>query len=471
MTAAPTKSVRDSSPPERVAAGKKLRRKARRSSHAEWDPPADRSDPVALLEQQATSRVPELVPIRHGRMLASAFAFFRGGAAIMAADLAATPRTGIRVQLCGDAHLSNFGGFAAPDRDLVFDVNDFDETLPGPWEWDVKRLAASLEIAGRENGFGSEQRGAVVLAAVREYREAMRRLANTGNLDVWYQRLDVGRFAELWGASVRGKEVKALEHTVAKARAKDSLRAFSKLTRTVDGERRIISDPPLIVPIEELAPGEDAAGIEDRLEAVIDSYRDSLPNDRRRLFESYRYVHSARKVVGVGSVGTRAWIVLLLGRDQDDPLFLPVKEAQPSVLEAHAGVSEFTHPGKRVVEGQRLMQAASDIFLGWLTATGEDGEQRYFYVRQLWDQKASSHVELMPPDEMTAYAEACGSTLARAHARAGDRAAIAGYLGGGTTFETAITDFAAAYADQNERDFAAFKAAVEAGRLAARTGL
>jgi uncharacterized protein (DUF2252 family) len=455
-------------PAERVALGKTARAQAPRSSHGDWEPAADRADPVAILEQQALSRVPELVPLRYSRMLASAFAFFRGGAAIMAADLAPTPQSGIRVQLCGDAHLSNFGAFAAPDRDLVFDVNDFDETLPGPWEWDLKRLVASIEIAARERGFDRAERDRVVLASVREYRQTMRRLAELTNLDLWYLRLDLSATLERWGSADAAREQrKAFDRSIAKGRAKDRMRAFSKLTCRVDGELRIVSDPPIIVPVEELASAEQIEHGAERLKAILHTYRASLGAAQRRLFESYRYVDTARKVVGVGSVGTRTWIALFVGRDEDDPLFLQVKEAQESVLEPFAGQSEFGHRGERVVEGQRLTQAAGDILLGWTSAKGLDDVERAYYVRQLWDQKTTAPVETMSPRRLDTYAQMCGSTLARAHARSGDRIAIAAYLGASDTFDLALARFATAYADQNERDYAGFKETIAAGRISA----
>ena len=426
---------------------------------------------MELLEQQGTTRVTELVPIRYGRMLVSPFTFYRGAAAIMASDLAATPRSGIEVQACGDAHLENFGGFAAPDRSLVFDVNDFDETLPGPWEWDVKRLAASFAVAGRGRGFADEERRSAIGAAVRKYREVIRQLAEKRNLDVWYLRLDVAGILRQYQAAAGKKQLKAAERNVAKARAKDSQRALSKLTHRVDGELRIISDPPLIVPLEEAFPGEQGRQADAQIREILDDYRDTLADDRRHLFKDYRYVHAARKVVGVGSVGTRCWIALFTGRDDQDPLFLQVKEAEASVLEPYTAPSEFDHHGQRVVEGQRLTQAASDIFLGWLTAKGPDGKPRDFYLRQLWDGKGSARVDAFSPREMTAYAEVCGSTLARAHARSGDRIAIAAYLGGGDAFDRAITDFAEAYADQNERDYEAMKQAASDGRVTVQDGL
>jgi uncharacterized protein (DUF2252 family) len=468
------RSVREAprvTPEERAAAGKATRAEVPRSSHAVWDPPADRADPVAVLKDQARSRVSELIPIRHGRMLASEFAFFRGGAAIMAADLAATPSSGFRVQLCGDAHLSNFGGFASPDRDMIFSVNDFDETIPGPWEWDVKRLAASFAIAGRERGFSPRERRGIVLASMSRYREAMREFAGMRNLDVWYARLDATGVLERWRKDVTAKAVRTFERNVAKARGKDSLRALAKLCHNVNGGPRIISDPPLIVPLDELLSGADHAQLDAGVRRILRDYQRSVPRDRRPLLDGYEVVDVARKVVGVGSVGTRAWIALLLGRDGGDPLFLQVKEAQESVLAPFAGASRYRNQGQRVVEGQRLMQAASDILLGWYRTEGLDGKQRDFYVRQLWDWKLSADVEHMSPATMRIYGEACGWTLARAHARSGDRIAIAAYLGSGRQFESAIAEFAEAYADQNERDYRTFGAAVDDAVLTAEQGL
>jgi uncharacterized protein (DUF2252 family) len=453
---------------DRASAGKEARSRVPRDSHAEGLPARSR-DPVAILETQAATRAPELVPIRYGRMLVSPFAFFRGAAAVMAADLAETPRSGFEVQLCGDAHLENFGVFAAPDRRLVFDVNDFDETLPGPWEWDVKRLAASFAVAGRERGFEEAQRRSIVANAVRGYRDAIRRLAEARNLDVWYERLDVESARDRWEGEVTKKERQRFERNLAKARTKDSLRAFSKLTHEVDGELRIISDPPLIVPLEDLFP-DLTEGVESRVRGLLNQYRITLQGDRRHLLDQFQYVHTARKVVGVGSVGTRAYIVLLLGRDRGDPLFLQAKEAEASVLEPHLAPSAYEHSGERVVEGQRLMQAASDLFLGWLTAEGPDGKRRHFYLRQLWDQKGSALVDVMSPRAMTAYAEICGSTLARAHARSGDRIEIAAYLGRGEGFDRAVTEFAEAYADINQRDYEALRQAVDGGRVWAEKG-
>jgi uncharacterized protein (DUF2252 family) len=459
------------SPAERAARGKAARAEVPRSSHAGWKPGA-RQDPVAVLAEQGRSRVADLVPVRYGRMLVSPFTFYRGAAAVMAADLAQTPQSGIRVQLCGDAHLSNFGGFASPDRELVFDINDFDETLPGPWEWDVKRLATSVEIAGRDLEFKPAARQSAVLATVRAYREAMRQFASMRNLDVWYARLDAAGILERVGQRVDGKARKAFSQQLEKARAKDSMRAFSKLTCVVDGQQRIVSDPPLIVPIEDLMPGADGEAIEEDIRQLLHSYRSSLAGDRRRLLEGFRYVHLAHKVVGVGSVGSRAWIVLLMGRDDQDPLFLQVKEAQASVLEPFAGAARQRNRGQRVVEGQRLMQAAGDILLGWLrVAQGLDGQQRDFYVRQLWDWKVSAELETMRPSVMSAYGQLCGWTLARAHARTGDRIAIAAYLGSGDTFDRALVAFAEAYADQNERDHRALAEAAESGAVTARADL
>ena len=459
-------------PAERESAGKEARSHAPRSCHADWEPHAQRPDPVETLVRQDATRVPQLVPIRHGRMLASPFAFYRGAAAIMAADLASCPSSGLEVQLCGDAHLSNFGVFLAPDRRLIFDVNDFDETHPGPFEWDVKRLAASFAVAGRSLGLKPGRRRAAIAAAASGYRNEIRRLARLRDLDVWYSRVDVQMLERVLD-SISARDRKALSREAAKAERKDSLRALAKLTRT-DGERlRIRSDPPLIVSVDDmLQDGDDRAAIEDRIRALLEAYRGTLSSDVRRLVGRYRYEHLAHKVVGVGSVGTRCWIVLMLGRDQGDPLFLQVKEAGPSVLAPFARRTPYRHQGRRVVEGQRLMQAASDILLGWISAEGVlDGRPRDFYVRQLWDGKGSAEIETMGSDELRLYANLCGETLARGHARSGDRIAIASYLGGGDGFDRAICDFARAYADQNERDYAAFSEAVESGRLEAQTGL
>jgi uncharacterized protein (DUF2252 family) len=459
------------SPADHAARGKAARKEVPRASHAAWAPSADRPDPVDLLEEQSATRVPELVPIRYGRMLVSPFTFYRGGAYIMASDLAYTPVSGLMVQLCGDAHLSNFGGFASPERRMVFDINDFDETLPGPWEWDVKRLAASFEIAGRDRDFSESKRRAAVLAVVRSYREAMAAFAEMRDLDVWYSHLDVEALLPRLQKAVGSKAGKNLERNLAKARTKDSMKALGKLTHLVDGQPKILSNPPLVVPVAELFPESEAADFEKKIRALIRRYRASLQNDRRVLVERYELADLARKVVGVGSVGTRAWIVLMLGRDGQDPLFLQVKEAGASVLERFVGTSAFKNHGQRVVEGQRLMQASSDIFLGWIHTTGLDGVERDFYLRQLWDWKASAAVETFTPRMLTTFAKMCGWTLARAHARSGDRIAIAAYLGSGTAFDEAIADFSAAYADQNQVDYDRFKAAVDEGSLRVESGL
>jgi uncharacterized protein (DUF2252 family) len=456
---------------ERAARGKAARAEVPRRVHGEWFAPGDRRDPVELLEEQAASRVPELVPIRYGRMLVSPFTFYRGAAYLMAADLARSPRTNVNAQLCGDAHLSNFGAFAAPDRQLVFDINDFDETLPGPFEWDLKRLVASFAVAGRDLEFPVKQRRQVNLAVTRAYREAMRALASMKTLDLWYSRVDVDALIAQFRSAASAKRRKLMEKNLAKTRAKDSLRAFSKLTATVGGEPRIVSDPPLIVPIEDLAGSNDREAIEAFARDVTRGYRRTLQGDRRHLLERFRYVHGARKVVGVGSVGTRAWILLMVGRDNDDPLLLQLKEAEASVLEPFLGKSRYADHGQRVVEGQRLMQAASDIMLGWDRVTGVDGVKRDFYFRQLWDNKGSAIVEGMKPRELTAYAEICGRTLARAHARSGDAVSISSYLGSSDALDTALADFAELYADQNELDYAAIAAAVKTGRVRAQTGL
>jgi uncharacterized protein (DUF2252 family) len=453
----------------REANGKKARKQTPRSSHGEWKPSATREDPIVVLARQAESRVAELVPIRYGRMLVSPFAFYRGAAAIMAADLAKTPTSGLRVQLCGDAHLSNFGGFTSPEREMLFDINDFDETLPGPWEWDLKRLAASVCVAGRELGFEAAQIDEIVKWTVRTYREAMRHFAEMGNLEVWYAKLNVQDVMALANELqvVRRKRLVKLERNVGKARGKDSTRAVAKLTETVDGHLQFVNEPPLIVPLEDLLKPRQREELRERLGQMLSAYRTSLPDDRRTLLDGYSFQSIARKVVGVGSVGTRAWVMLFVGRDEGDPLVLQAKEAQESVLEPYVGASEYANHGQRVVEGQRLMQAASDIFLGWLPALGADDVLRDFYVRQLWDGKFSVDVEAMVPSGLQAYGRLCGWTLARAHARTGDRVAIASYLGSGSTFDSAIVEFSRAYADQSEEDYQALVAAVQSGRLPA----
>ena len=414
--------------------------------------------------------MPELVPVRHGRMLVSPFTFYRGAALPMAADLAGTPASGLRVQLCGDAHLSNFGAFASPERRLVFDVNDFDETLPGPFEWDVKRLAASLAVAGRDNGFPAKARRKIVLAAAEGYRTAMRAFAKQPLLDVWYAHLDIEQAIGELQAQVKAERFKAAEGLLAKAHTRDSTQALGKLTTVVDGRRRIISDPPMIVPVEDVFADVAADAIYEQLRAVLGKYRRTLQSDRRHLLGQFTLVQVARKVVGVGSVGTRAWILLMDALDGVEPLFLQAKEAQPSVLAEYCGRSQYANQGERVVAGQHLMQAHGDIFLGWTrVANPVDGVDRDFYVRQLRDWKFSAPIEAMIPQGMTFYARLCGWTLARAHARSGDRIALAAYLGGSARFDQAIAGFAETYADQNERDYAALQAAVKDGKAEATT--
>ena len=453
-----------------TAPGRAERRQTPRRSHAEWTPAPDRRDPVEIVERESDSRVPELVPIRYGRMLASAFTFYRGAAAVMAADLAGVPSSGIHAQLCGDAHLSNFGLFAAPDQRLVFDLNDFDETHVGPWEWDVKRLATSMEIAARDLDFPKKLRAKAVRATVRRYRETMREFAGMGHLDVWYARLDVDNAAKTLGLAVDDADEARVRRLADKARQKDSVHAAAKLTEVVDGRLRFVNEPPLIERLDELLPDAEADELERRIAELLESYKASLSPDRRLLLDRYRFVDMARKVVGVGSVGTRAWVVLLEGRDRRDPLVLQAKEAEASVLEDYTGPSAFENHGERVVQGQRLMQATGDILLGWLRSRGIDGEQRDFYVRQLWAGKGSANIAEMTPKRLTAYGELCAWTLARAHARSGDRGAIAGYLGSSAAFDDAIVAFAAAYADQNDQDFAAMQAAVASGRLTVQAG-
>jgi uncharacterized protein (DUF2252 family) len=425
---------------ERVARGKAARQEVPRAGHALFEPLATRADPVELLERQAKTRVPELVPIRYGRMLVSPFTFYRGAALIMAHDLAGTPRSGLNVQCCGDAHLSNFGVFASPERKLVFDVNDFDETLPGPWEWDVKRLAVSMLIAARSNGFRAKEQDRIVLETVGRYRTAMAEFAGMNNLEVWYSHLDIEDVLQDYASQFKPKVVKRADKQLAKARTKDSMTAFSKLTQVVDGKPRIVDESPLIVPIDQLAHGEARDDMFEGLHQLLRDYRQTLEFDRRVLLEAFDLTDFARKVVGVGSVGTRAWIALLLGRDGQGPLFLQMKEAEASVLEEFLGPSEFSNHGERVVVGQRLMQAVSDIFLGWLHAeSGLDNKPRDFYGRQLKDWKGSAEIEQMVPKGMATYGKLCGWTLARAHARSGDRIAIASYLGNGDSFDRAIS--------------------------------
>jgi uncharacterized protein (DUF2252 family) len=452
---------------ERRTRGKAAREAVSRKSHGDWSEPAGRADPVAVLEEQGKTRVTELLPIRHARMAASPFAFFRGSAAIMAADLAGMPRSGLTAQLCGDAHLSNFGGFAAPDRELVFDLNDFDETLPGPWEWDVKRLGASIAIAARDAGLGGRDRRTAVSAAGRAYREAMRDFAEMRNLDVWYMRLEADEILARAREGLGEKAARKLERDMERAERKNSLRALDRLTKRVNGELRLINDPPLMVRLSELLPEADASALTEALRSIVRDYTDSLRPDLRPVVESYRAVDVARKVVGVGSVGTRAWVVLMLGRDDQDPLFLQVKEAGRSVLQPHVGRGRYANQGRRVVEGQRLMQAAGDVLLGWIrTRSVEDGE-RDFYVRQLWDWKLSVAIERFDVDGFERYSRLCGRTLARAHARTGDRVAIAAYLGSSDAFDNALARFAESYADTNEADHRALVDAIRSGRVAA----
>jgi uncharacterized protein (DUF2252 family) len=508
----PVKQVAHPSIDERKAMGRQAGERTPPSSHANWRPAADRPDPVGLLEEQNLTREPDLVPVRHGRMMVSPFTFYRGAAKIMAADLKDTPVAGLRAQLCGDAHLSNFGAFASPERKLLFDLNDFDETLPGPFEWDVKRMAASFAIAARNNGFSKADAREATLASVRAYREAMAEFAQMRTMDIWYSHLDEDEL--MAGARVAISEVtagtaaakkkekkdkqagqtkaakkegkqekrdvqqekqakraeKTAQKTLAKAHTRDSLQALSKLCELVDGQYRIVSQPPIVVPARDLAatygmsPDEVVPTIHDRFRA----YRATLQDDRRQLLERFKVVDAARKVVGVGSVGTRAFIVLLEGRDEDDPLFLQIKEATSSVLEAYLPKSRYRQHGERVVAGQRMMQAASDIYLGW--TKGAD-VNRHFYWRQLRDMKGSALVEAMIPLGMTYYARICGWTLARAHARSGDPIAIAECLGGGDEFDKSITDFSERYADQNEQDYQEFVKAVRSGRIEAREGV
>jgi uncharacterized protein (DUF2252 family) len=456
---------------EQAAQGRTARTRVRRRDHAIFEPAPDRPNPLDLLAEQAATRVPDLVPIRYGRMVVSPFTFFRGAALVMAADLASTPVSGLKVQACGDAHLSNFGVFASPERHLIFDVNDFDETLPGPWEWDVKRLAASLAIAGRDRGFSPAERRTVVIAAAEMYRSAIRGFASMGAMDVWYAHLDVDDVMARFGSQLSATSRKRTQDELTKARTRDSLQAFNKLTTLVDGQRRIVSDPPLIVPVEELLSEGDTTEFMTSIRGLLRVYRRTLSSERRVLLDRFELRQMARKVVGVGSVGTRAWILLMEGRDDGQPLFLQAKEAQASVLERFVGKSEFSNSGQRVVVGQRMMQAASDVFLGWDRVPGLDGVVRDFYVRQLRDWKGSADISLMVPAGMAAYARLCGWTLARSHARSGSRVAIAAYLGAGPSFENAIATFAETYADQNERDYEQLRQAVAEGKITAEMGL
>ncbi len=450
---------------ERLAEGRAERESVPLEAHGEWVTPAERPDPVGILEKQNASRVPELVPIRHGRMIVSPFTFYRGSAAIMAWDLSQTPTTGLGVQCCGDAHLSNFGVFAAPDRRVVFDLNDFDETLPAPFEWDLKRLVASFVVAARGNGHRPKDQRAAARTVAAAYRATMATAATMRFLDVWYTRFDADKLIADLAPTVDKAEVKSARKALAKAHTRTSLGSLSKFAERVDGGYRIKQQPPVIVrPPETLH--ED---FEQIIRQGLADYARSLSPDRRVVLDHYHYEDFARKVVGVGSVGTEALMILLMGDLDDDPLFLQIKEAKTSVLAPYAGASEYAHQGERVVHGQRLMQSASDAFLGWVTGTGE---RRYeFYVRQLRDKKGSAEVELMAPERLALYGRLCGATLARAHARTGDAAKITGYLGDDDTFDHALERFAVAYADQNDADYAAFARAADDGTIAVERGV
>jgi uncharacterized protein (DUF2252 family) len=467
-----TKSAAEKRPTreQRINRGKAARAEVPRSSHAEFSPDRDRPDPLALLMAEDATRVPELLPIRYARMASSAFAFFRGAALPMASDLARTPRSGLTAQLCGDAHLSNFGLFGSPERHVVFDINDFDETLPGPWEWDVKRLATSVEIAGRANGYPSKVRRASVLATVAAYRRSMRDFARMDPLQVWYAHANMEQVAALTEGSLTARQRKNIERTVAKAQTKDNLGALGRFATVQDGVPRLTAEPPLVVPVRDLWKGKaEAKEMAEELRRLLTDYRDTLEPERRVLLDRYQLVDMARKVVGVGSVGTRSWMLLLID-DDGHPLFLQAKEAGPSALEQFVGASEYENGGQRVVIGQRLMQAVSDIFLGWVRVTGIDGVRRDFYLRQLRDWKGSLEVEAIAPEGIAPYGELCGWTLARAHARTGDPVAVAAYLGGGPSFDEAVHSFAAAYADQNERDHQTLLDAIASGRITAEAG-
>ncbi len=456
---------------ERIAKGRTARSEAPRSSLAQWQPEADRPDPVSLLVERTHTRVPELVPIHFGRMLASPFAFYRGAAALMAWDLARTKTSGERVQLCGDAHLSNFGGYASAEREMVFDLNDFDETLPGPWEWDLARLVASFELAGRELGFTGRERRDVDLATARAYRHAVRAFAEQSNLEVWYARMTAEAVLARWGPDAGRKAIRTLERRVDKALRKDSTLASARLTRQDGDTVRLVSDPPLLVPVGELFDDAERDELVQQVAAAFRRYRRTLPTDRRDLLAQFHYVDMARKVVGVGSVGTRAWVLLLHGSDGADPLVLQIKEAAESVLASAAGRSVYANQGQRVVAGQRLMQSSSDIFLGWTHGQGTDGADRHYYVRQLWDWKFSTDIAHQTPSTLAILGQLCGWTLARAHARSGDRVALGAYLGSSNVLDRAMAEFAAAYADQAERDHAALAQAERDGRVTVQRGV
>jgi len=458
-------------PAEHAAAGEAAARKMPHGLHAGFEPATGRRDPVDLLMSQAGARLADLIPIRYGRMLVSPFSFYRGAALVMAHDLAAGPNTGITTQLCGDAHLSNFGFFASPERRLVFDINDFDETCPGPWEWDLKRLAASFAVAGREVDIPAKKRKVILRGVAQRYRESMAQFAAMRDLDLWYAHLDVDSVLSEFGSQLKPANRKKLSKNLAKTRTRDSMQAFNKLTQLVDGQRRIVNDPPLLVTLDELLPEVARDEVTEWLRVLVRRYRRTLESDRRHLVERYECVDIARKVVGVGSVGTRCWILLMLGRDDDDPLFLQAKEAGPSVLTEVGCKSDYANEGQRVVAGQRFMQASSDIFLGWQRVTGLDGLERDFYIRQLRDWKGSAQLENADYDGLLRYGEVCASTLARAHARSGDRIAISAYLGDTDDFDKAIAEFAEAYADQNERDYQSLVEAAKTGRITVESGL
>ncbi len=464
-------SMAQHSPSERFARGREVRSSVPRSALGHWEPPEPRPDPLHILGRQDASRVPDLVPIRYGRMVASPFAFLRGAVAVMAADFAHLPRTGLDVQLCGDAHLSNFGGFASPERDLLFDVNDFDETIRGPFEWDVRRLAASIEVAARGRSFGARDCRDAVRRSARAYRSAMREFAGMRNLDIWYARMDAAAVRERWGPMAGPQLTADFVRRAQRARSKDHLRAMDKLTTEVGGQLRFVDDPPLMVRVDDLigdTPSEETVTL---LLEALKNYRNTLSGDRQHLLDRYEFRDLARKVVGVGSVGTRCWVALFVGRDDRDPLLLQIKEADPAVAAPYVGASPFDNQGQRVVEGQRLMQSASDILLGWDRLTGIDGVRRDFYMRQLWDWKVSADVDRLDPARLGLYVEMCGWTLACAHARSGDPIAISAYLGKSDRFEEAMVSFAATYAAQNERDFDHLAKAVADGRVHAITGL
>jgi len=458
-------------PSERSAFGKSVRDRVPRSQHGGWQPGPGRTDPLEILALQATTRIPELVPIRYGRMAVSPFAFFRGAAAVMASDLATEESTGLDVQLCGDAHLSNFGGFASPERFMIFDVNDFDETIPGPFEWDLKRLAASLEIAGRDREFDEAICCSMVTQASCSYRLAMREFASMRDLDIWYTRLDMDAVVTRWGSQAGRKLTELFQHRLTKAQSKDHLAALAKLTVVEDGRLKFVENPPLLVPAEDVFTDVYTGHTLPRLLEALTDYRLTLSGERQRLLDKYEFADLARKVVGVGSVGTRCWVAAFVGRDLEDPLFLQIKEAEAAVGEPFLSKSRFANQGQRVVEGQRLMQGASDIFLGWVRFEGDDGISRDFYLRQLWDSKLSVDIDRITAEGMAIYAQMCGWTLARAHARSGDPIAIGSYLGNGTRFDRSMAEFAATYADQNERDHAMLTRAIAGGQIQATSGV